>query len=154
MWMRAALLAGLCVLALAAPALADQAPPPGQALSPETVPGAGLSGVAGVRAARYRVVRALGITSAGSFRVDFGAGPGSKLVLVRRGVPLFRALRFTSMRWTARAVLIAGVGVADGAQVHFRALVVDGGRRDVFKLDWGRRASVGGPLSHGTVVIH
>ena len=154
MRIRSILLAGICALAPAAPALADQAPPPGQALSPEVVLGAGLSGVAGVKAARYRVVSALGITSAGSFRVDFGAGPGNKLVLVRRGVPLFRALRFTSMRWTARAVLIAGVGVAGGAQVRFHALVVDGGRRDVFKIDWGRRASVGGPLSHGSIVIH
>ena len=153
MRIRSALLAGLCALALAAPALADQAPP-GQALSPEIVSGAGLSGVAGVHAARYRVVHALGITSAGSFRVDFGAGPGNKLVLVRRGVPLFRALRFTSMRWTAHAVLIAGVGVAGSAQVRFHALVVDGGRRDVFKIGWGRRASVGGPLSHGAIVIH
>jgi hypothetical protein len=154
MMLRAVLLAGICALALAVPALADQPPPPGQGLPPEVVPGAGLSGVAGVRAARYRVVHALGITSAGSFRVDFGAGPGSKLVLVRHGVPVFRALRFTSMRWAARAVLIAGVGVAGGAHVRFHALVVDGGRRDVFKLDWDRRASVGGPLLHGAIVIH
>ena len=154
MRIRSILLAGICALAPAAPALADQAPPPGQALSPEVVLGAGLSGVAGVKAARYRVVSALGITSAGSFRVDFGAGPGNKLVLVRHGVLLFRALRFTSMRWAARAVVIAGVGVAGGAQVRFHALVVDGGRRDVFKLAWGGRASVGGPLSHGSIVIH
>ncbi len=154
MRIRAALLAGLCALALAAPALADQAPPPGQALSPEIVPGAGLSGVAGVRAARYRTVHALGVTAAGSFRVDFGAGPGNKVVLVRHGTPVFRALRFTSMRWTANAVQMQGIGLADGMRVRFSAFAVDGGRRDVFKLDWGRRASVGGPLSHGAIVIH
>src|SRR5438128_500049 len=77
-------------LALAAPASADQQPsPPGQSLSPEVVPGAGLSGVAGVRAARYRFVHAAGVTSAGSFRIDFAAGPGNKIVLVRSGMPVF-----------------------------------------------------------------
>jgi hypothetical protein len=146
--------AGAAVLALAAPAFADQSPPQGQQLSPEIVPGAGLSGVAGVRAARYRFVQALGVTSAGSFRVDFAAGPGNKLVLVRSGAPVFRALRFTSMRWASQSVLMSGVGVVAGKRVHFTALAVDGGRRDVFRLDWGHRAWLGGVLSHGGIVIH
>src|SRR5581483_4801972 len=68
--------------ALAAPASADKQPsPPGQSLSPEIVPGAGLSGVAGMRAARYWFVHAAGVTSAGSFRIDFAAGPGNKIVV-------------------------------------------------------------------------
>ena len=151
---RAVLLSAACALVLAAPALADQQPPPGQALSPEVVPGAGLSGVAGIRATRYRTVHALGVTSAGSFRVDFGAGPGNKVVLVRHGTPVFRALRFTSMRWTANAVQMQGIGLADGMRVHFSAFAVDGGKRDVFELDWRHHATIGGVLSHGSVVIH
>jgi hypothetical protein len=151
---RAVLVAGAAGLALSAPAFAGQSPPQGQALSPEIVPGAGLSGIAGVRAARYRFVRALGVTSAGSFRVDFAAGPGNKIVLVRSGTPVFRALRFTSMRWASRSVLMSGVGLAAGKRVHFTALAVDGGRRDVFRIDWGHRAWLGGVLSHGAIVIH
>ncbi|HUZ99429.1 MAG TPA: hypothetical protein VMU74_08725 [Gaiellaceae bacterium] len=144
----------VAALALAAPALADQQPPPGQELSPEVVPGAGLSGVAGIRAVRYRFVHALGVTPAGSFRVDFAAGPGNKIVLVRGGTPVFRALRFTSMRWASRSVLISGIGLASGNRVHFTALAVDGGRRDVFRLDWSHGAWLGGVLIHGAVVIH
>jgi hypothetical protein len=142
-------------LALAAPAFADQpAPPTGQPLSPEIVPGAGLSGVAGVRVARYRFVQAAGVTPAGSFRVDFAAGPGNKIVLSWAGTPVFRALRFTSMRWASRSVLMSGIGIAAGKRVHFTALAVDGGRRDVFKLAWAHRAGLGGPLSRGAIVIH
>lgn len=148
------LLVGVSALALAAPALADQSPQPGQQLSPEIVPGAGLSGVAGIRAARYRFVHALGVTPAGSFRVDFAAGPGNKIVLVRGGTPVFRAVRFTSMRWASRSVLVSGVGVVAGKRVHFTALAVDGGRRDVFRLDWGHHAWLGGVLQHGAIVIH
>jgi hypothetical protein len=107
-----------------------------------------------VKAARYRVVHALGITAAGSFRVDFGAGPGSKVVLVRHGSAIFRALRFTSMRWADRSVLIRGIGLANGRRVAFTVLAVDGGRRDVFRLDWRHRAALGGALLHGAVVIH
>jgi hypothetical protein len=139
-------------LALAAPALADQ--PSGQALSPPVVPGAGLSGVAGVRAARFRVVHAVGTTAAGTFRVDFAAGPGSKIVLRRGATPVFRALRFTSMQWSARSVLMRGIGVAAGSRVRFTALAVDGGRRDVFRVAWQHRAALGGVLSSGTIVIH
>lgn len=143
-------------LALAAPAaLADAPPPqPPQALSPTVVPGAGLSGIAGVRAARFRHVRAAGITAAGTFRIDFAAGPGRKLVFVRHSTAVFRALRFTSMRWAARSVSISGIGLAGGVRVHFVALVVDGGARDVFRLDWLHHATLGGVLSHGAVVIH
>ncbi|HKT45272.1 MAG TPA: hypothetical protein VJQ85_10760 [Gaiellaceae bacterium] len=146
-------LAALASLAFAAPALADQAPP-GQALSPEIVPGAGLSGVAGVRAARFRVVHAFGTTSAGTFRVDFAAGPGAKIVLRRGSAPVFRALRFTSMRWAAKSVLMQGVGIAGGTRVHFSALAVDGSPRDVFRISWQHRAALGGVLSTGVVVIH
>jgi hypothetical protein len=142
----------VAALALAAPAFAD--PPPGQPLAPEIVPGAGLSGVAGVRAARYRYVHALGVTPAGSFRVDFAAGPGNKIVLVHAGAPVFRALRFTSMRWTSRAVRMTGVGFVAGKRVHFTALAVDDGRRDVFRIDWEHHAWLGGVLSHGAIVIH
>src|SRR5579864_609021 len=113
----------VAALALAAPAFGDQpAPPPGQALSPPVVPGAGLAGVEGVRFARLRYVRAAGVTTAGAFRVDFRAGPGNKIVFVRHGAPAFRALRFTSMRWTNNAVWMRGIGLAAGLRVHFAAL--------------------------------
>jgi hypothetical protein len=151
---RAVLLSAACALVLAAPALADQQPPPGQALSPQIVPGAGLSGVAGIHATRYRTVRALGVTPAGSFRVDFGAGPGNKIVLVRHGAPVFRALRFTSMQWTANAVHVQGVGLVGNRRVRFSAFAVDGGKRDVFEVDWQHGATIGGVLQHGFVVIH
>jgi hypothetical protein len=151
--MRFALLA-VTALALASPAFADQQPPPGQALSPPVVPGAGLSGVAGVRAARFRHVHAAGLTAAGRFRIDFAAGPGGKLVLARQGLPVFRALRFTSMRWTNNSVSMSGIGLAGGVRVHFSALAVDNGARDVFRIDWLHRATLGGVLSQGAVVIH
>lgn len=148
------LLTGACALALAAPAAADLTPPPGQALSPELVPGAGLSGVAGVHAVRYRFVRGLGATAAGSFRVDFSAGPGNKVVLVRGSTPVFRAIRFTSMRWAANAVHMSGIGLVAGKRVRFAAVAVDNGRSDVFRLDWAHRASLGGMLLRGALVIH
>jgi hypothetical protein len=141
-------------LALAAPAFADQAPPQGQPLSPPVVPGAGLSGVQGVRATRLRYVRASGVTTAGAFRIDFRAGPGNKIVLARRGAPVFRAFRFTSMRWTNNSVSMKGIGFADGTRVHFTALAVDNGARDVFRIDWSHGATLGGLLSQGAVVIH
>src|SRR5581483_7969743 len=94
-------LVALAAFVLAAPALADQTPPQGQPLSPPVVPGAGLSGVAGVRASRFRVVHAAGVVPAGTFRIDFAAGPGNKVVLRRGSTQVFRALRFTSMRWAA-----------------------------------------------------
>jgi len=139
-------------LAFVAPAFADQ--PPGQALSPAIVPGAGLSGVAGVRAARYRHVRAAGVTVSGRFRIDFAAGPGSKLVLVRHGTQVFRALRISSMRWTSNAVSMRGVGLAAGLRVHFVAFAVDDGARDVFRIGWLHHAALGGVLLQGAVVIH
>jgi len=151
---RAVLLSAVSALVLAGTAAADQQPPAGQALSPELVPGAGLSGVAGIKATRYRTVRALGVTRAGSFRVDFAAGPGNKIVLVRRGAPVFRALRFTSMQWTATAVHVQGIGLANGRRVRFSAFAVDGGKRDVFEVDWQHHATLGGVLTHGSVVIH
>jgi hypothetical protein len=143
-------------LALAAPAFADQqpAPPQGQALSPPVVPGAGLSGIAGVRAARFRFVRAAGVTTAGTFRVDFRAGPGNKIVLSHKGALVFRALRFTSMRWASRAVVMSGIGIAGTSRVHFTALAVDNGKRDVFRIDWSHGAGLGGALLRGAVVIH
>ncbi|HEX5246134.1 MAG TPA: hypothetical protein VFW41_03285 [Gaiellaceae bacterium] len=147
-------LAAVAALIVAAPALADQQPPQGQALSPEIVPGAGLSGVAGVRAARFRFVRAAGVVPTATFRIDFAAGPGAKIVLHRGSTQLFRALSFTSMRWAAKSVLMQGVGVADGARVRFSALAVDGGARDVFRISWQHRATLGGVLSSGAVVIH
>jgi hypothetical protein len=107
-----------------------------------------------VRAARYRFVHAAGVTSAGSFRIDFAAGPGNKIVLVRSGMPVFRGLRFTSLRWASRSVLMSGVGIAEGRRVHFTALAVDGGRRDVFKVAWAHHAGLGGTLSRGAIVIH
>lgn len=151
--MRLAIVA-LASLLIAAPALADQSPPQGQALSPQVVPGAGLAGVQGIRVTRFRIAHALGITSAGSVRLDLAAGPGNKLVLVRPNAVVFRALRFTSMVWADRSVLIKGIGEAQGIRVAFTALAVDGGRRDVLKLDWLHHASLGGVLRHGTVVIH
>jgi hypothetical protein len=150
--MRVALVVA-AALAFAAPAVADQQPP-GQPLSPEIVPGAGLSGVAGVRVARFRHVRGAGITSAGRFRIDLAAGPGRKLVLVRRGAQVFRALRITSMRWTDDAVAMSGIGLAGSLRVHFVAFAVDGGSRDVFRIAWLHHASLGGVLSQGAVVIH
>jgi hypothetical protein len=146
------LLTGVCALVFATAAAADKTPP--QALSPELVPGAGLTGVAGVHAVRFRVVHALGVTAAGSFRVNFGAGPGNKVVLVRRGTPVFRALRISSMRWAANAVRISGVGLVGRTRVAFTALAVDNGLRDVFRLDWAHHASLGGLLTHGSIVIH
>jgi hypothetical protein len=147
-------LVALAALVLAAPALADQQPPQGQALSPEIVPGAGLSGIAGVRAARFRVVHAAGVVPAATFRIDFAAGPGNKIVLRRGSTEIFRALRFTSMRWAAKSVLMQGIGIAGGTRVRFTALAVDGGSRDVFRIAWQHRAALGGVLSSGAVVIH
>ena len=67
---------------------------------------------------------------------------------------MFRAFRFTSMRWTNNSVSMKGIGFASGSRVHFAALAVDDGARDVFRISWQHRATLGGVLSHGAVVIH
>jgi hypothetical protein len=49
---------------------------------------------------------------------------------------------------------MSGIGLAGGVRVHFSALAVDNGARDVFRIDWLHRATLGGVLSQGAVVIH
>ncbi|MCW2977307.1 MAG: hypothetical protein JWM06_2588, partial [Actinomycetia bacterium] len=74
---RILMLTGAACLALAAAGPGASAPrdnlppaPEGQALSPEIVPGAGLTGVAGAQATIRHVVRGQGLTGAARFRVD------------------------------------------------------------------------------------
>jgi hypothetical protein len=136
--------------------------PPGQALPPEIVPGAGLGGVAGTSTARHRVVRAHGVVrgrgGAGSvvFQLDLSRGPGNKLVVqdVLHGVR-FHSLRLASIRFGDHSARIAGVGVLDGARVPFVAVAIDNGARgDVFRIAWRHRASLGGVLVSGNVLVH
>lgn len=152
--------AGLA-LAVAGSAMAstrDDALPPvpeGQALAPEVVPGAGLSGVAGVQAARFRTLRAAGtLAQAARFRLELGAGGTVSLVYVQPGVATFRALRLDSIRWAANAAKLDGLGILNGKRVRFSAVVVDNGAAgDVFRIAWLHRASLGGALLRGSVVV-
>ena len=130
-------------LALAAPAFGEA--PHGQALSPEVVPGAGLSGVAG---ASHTIVR----DSAATF-IDMNTAFRLTPATVRFGG--FRSLKIRSVRFGQNAVELRGTGLVAGRHVTFTAVGVHNAlpEVDVFRIAWNHGASLGGVVTSGSVFI-
>jgi hypothetical protein len=154
--------AACCALIVAAPVAAaprDDAPipPEGQALSPEVVPGAGLTGVAGAQATIRRVVRGQGLTDAGAarFRIDL-AKPAADLSYVdaTRHI-VFRAVHLDSVRLGPNSAKLRGIGILNQKRVPFTAVAVHNALPsvDVFRISWSRGAGHGGRVSQGSVFI-
>jgi hypothetical protein len=156
--------AACLALAVAAPAVAAQrdtepppTPPQGQALSPELVPGAGLTGVAGAQATIRRVVRGQGLTSSGTarFRIDLSS-PTVKLSYVdaTRNVA-FSSLQLSSVRFGQNAAKFKGIGVVNHRRVPFTVVAVHNALPgvDVFRIAWSHGASLGGRVVTGSVFI-
>jgi hypothetical protein len=144
---RSLVVTAIAALAVAAPALADPAlaDPGSTALYPETIPGAGLSGVAGASHTIVRQLTGRGAVGGIAFtltpaRVTFGA---------------FRSLRVTRVAFGTNAVRLRGVGLVAGRRVSFTAVGVHNARPevDVFRIAWNHGASLGGIVTKGTVFI-
>jgi hypothetical protein len=132
----------VAALAFAAPALAD---PGSTGLYPETVPGAGLSGVAG---ATHTIVRHV----AGAGRV--GATPFT-LTKARVAYGAFHSVAIDRVTFGLNAVTVRGIGLIRGRRVSFVAVGVHNltPEVDVFRIAWSHGASHGGRVTHGSVWI-
>jgi hypothetical protein len=151
-------LTGAACLALAAAAPAAAAPrdespqaPAGQALYPETVPGAGLTGVAGEQATIRHTVRGTGLAGTALFRID------TVKVLY---VDSIRKLTFTSLKigsvlFVDNKVTLRGVGLLNHRRVPFTAVGVHNELPgvDVFRISWNHGAGLGGRVVTGSVFI-
>lgn len=135
-------------LALAAPAFGAGGPP-GQALSPELVPGAGLNGVAGVSYTIVRHAAGSGLVGSAAFRLT----PGR--VDYRLGSVQFRSVKVQKVLFGLNAVKLRGTGLVDGRRVSFTAVGVHNARpgTDVFRLAWNHGAAVGGIVTNGSVFV-
>ena len=151
-------LTGAACLALAAAAPAAAAPrddspqaPAGQALYPEVVPGAGLSGVEGAQATIRHIVRGTGFTGAALFRMNLGK--------VQYIDPI-RKLRFTSLKvgsvqFVENKATLHGVGLLNHRRVAFTAVGVHNELPgiDVFRISWNHGAGLGGRVLNGSLFI-
>jgi hypothetical protein len=133
--------AALGALALAAPAFADTTTP----LYPETVPGAGLNGVAGASHTIARQAAGSGLVGSVAFQltpkqVAFGA---------------FRSVQVSKVLYGLNSVKLRGTGVVAGRRVAFTAVGVHNALAgvDVFRLAWNHGASMGGIVTNGAVFI-
>jgi hypothetical protein len=151
-------LTGAACLALAAAAPAAAAPrddvpqaPEGQALSPEVVPGAGLTGVAGVQATIVHVIRGTGLTGAATFQVN-----RSKVLYADpiRNIT-FTSLRIGSVRFVDNTATLRGVGLVNHRRVAFTAVGIHNQLPgiDVFRISWNHGAGLGGRVARGSVFI-
>jgi hypothetical protein len=132
-----------------APAAADEFH--GTPLFPETVPGAGLSGVAGAQASIVRTIRGSGATSTALFAVQ-----KNRLVFVDKAKSLrFRSLHVVSVRFGANDATLKGVGLLNGRRVGFTALAVHNASPgvDVLRVSVGNRTGLGGRVLRGSVFI-
>jgi hypothetical protein len=136
-------------LAAAAPAAADEFH--GTPLYPETVPGAGLSGVAGQQATIRRVLRGTGATATAVFQVGT-----ARLVFadVTRNVR-FRSLKVATVRFGTNDARLQGVGLLNGRRVGFAAVAVHNALPgvDTIRISLNRGASLGGRVVRGSVFI-
>jgi hypothetical protein len=133
--------AALGALALAAPAYADTTTP----LYPETIPGAGLNGVAGASHTIVRQASGSGLVGGVAFRltpkhVTYGS---------------FRSVKVSSVAYGLNAVKVRGTGLLGGRRVAFTAVGVHNAMPgvDVFRLAWNHGASLGGIVTSGAVFI-
>jgi hypothetical protein len=155
--------AACCALLIAAaPAAAttrDDVPaaPQGQALSPELVPGAGLTGVAGAEATIVRVVRGQGLTESGAarFRIDLAKPAGHLSYVDATRHIVFSAVRLGSVRLGENTATLKGVGILNRKRVPFTAFVVHNALPgvDVFRIAWSHGAAHGGRVVQGSVFI-
>jgi len=130
-------------LALTAPAFAGGTQ--GQALSPEIVPGAGLSGVAGASHTIVRELTGSGVAAGTAFRLT--------PTTVRFGA--FRSLKIRTVLFGQNAVKLRGTGIVAGRRVSFTAVGVHNAlpEVDVFRIAWNHGASFGGVVTSGSVFI-
>lgn len=139
-------------LALAAPAAA--APQQGQALYPETIPGAGLTGVAGAQATLSHIV--IGTGSVGTARFHIDVGRANTVVYVDPAAGLrFRALHIGSVNFVDNTARVRGIGLLNQRRVGFTVFAVHNFQAgvDVFHIAWLRGASHGGRVVGGSVFI-
>jgi hypothetical protein len=140
--------AGLAAFALAAPAAADNGPG-FTALYPETVPGAGLAGVAG---ASHTIVRqAIGHGFIGSAAFALSASRVSYI----SGRLHFRSLGVRTVLFGQNAVKLRGTGLVNGHRVAFTAVGVHNALPgvDVFRIGWNHGATHGGVVTSGLMFI-
>ena len=141
--------------AAAAPRGTASEPPQGQALYPETVPGAGLSGVAGAQATIRHIVSGHGFTGAASFRIDLRRpAAGLRYVDPTRQIA-FRSLEFGSVRFVENTATLRGVGIVNHRRVPFTAFAAHNALAgvDVFRIAWSHGAGHGGRVVRGSVFI-
>jgi hypothetical protein len=153
-------LTGAACLALAAAAPAAAAPrddsaPQGQALYPETVPGAGLSGVAGAQATIRHVVRGTGFTGAALFRVDLNRSASKVLYRDPARRIAFSSLEVGSVRFVENKATLRGIGLLNHRRVAFTAVGVHNALPgiDVFRISWNHGAGLGGRVVRGSLFI-
>lgn len=91
----------------------------------------------------------------GLFRIDFRKGPGNKITYVEPATGVqFRSLSLQSVRSTASAMKIRGVGLANGQRVHFTVIATNHPlAQGTFKIDWNHLAAHGGKVRNGHVRI-
>jgi hypothetical protein len=151
--------AACLALAVAAPAVAAPrdtplpAPPQGQALSPELVPGAGLTGVAGAQATIRRIVRGTGLTDSGAARFRIAPGRVSYVDPTRNVV--FSSLKLASVRFGQNTATLKGIGLLNHRRVPFTVVAVHNALPgvDVLHIAWSHGASLGGRVVAGSVFI-
>jgi hypothetical protein len=153
-------LTGTACVALAAAAPAAAAPrddfppaPQGQALYPETVAGAGLTGVAGTQATVHHVVIGKGTIGAALFRINVGQGNSVVYVDSTRKLR-FHSLRITAVDFVDNTAKLRGIGLLNDRKVTFSVFAVHNAQPgiDVFHISWLHGASLGGRV-HGSVFI-
>lgn len=152
--------AACLALAVAAPAVAaprdaepTPTPPQGQALSPEIVPGAGLTGVAGAQATIRRIVLGKGLTESGAARFSIDLGKVS-YVDVTRNVA-FSSLTLASVRFGQNTATLKGIGLLNHRRVPFTVVAVHNALPgvDVLHIAWSHGASLGGRVVEGSIFI-
>lgn len=139
----------LAALAFAAPAAADNGGPGYTALYPETVPGAGLSGVAGASHTIVRLATGRGRVRGGAFTI------GNRHVTFTSGALHLTSLAGVQTLFGINAVKLHGAGLLDGRRVTFTAVGVHNATPevDVFRIAWNHGASHGGVVTSGAVFI-
>ena len=109
-----------------------------------------------VRAGGYVYDNPFGMTlTTAKFEVNLKAGPTHKITYADPATGLsFHSLRLTSLRYARSAVMITGIGMANGQRVHFTAVATDHpAYTDAFKIAWNHQAAHGGNLLNGNVHV-
>src|SRR4051812_43202439 len=140
--------AALGAFALAAPAAAAHGPGY-TALYPETVTGAGLSGVAGAQHTIVRQASGYGLVGHAAFTLT------PSRVTYTVGAVHFRSLGVRTVVFGENAVKLRGTGLLNGRRVSFTAVGVHNARPgvDVFRLGWNHGATNGGVVTSGLLFI-